>query len=258
MTWLAYALIGSTAGFLAGYLGIGGGLVLVPALAWLFTQHPGLSTMAVHTAVATSLATMLFTSLSSVVAHHRAGAIDWRVTRTLTPGLLAGAVSGGLLAGHLSSDHLAAAFGGFALVAGLHLASGREVDGQRSLPGSLPMTFTGYVIGGISSLVGIGGGSMTVPWLLWHGCRAPRAVATAAACGYPIALAGTVMFIAIGPAGGDRWVLGYVHLPALVGVVLFSVATAPLGARLVHRSRPVVVRRVFGAFLLLVAARMLA
>ncbi len=257
MIWIDYALIGLLAGFLAGYLGIGGGLVLVPALSWLFSQDPSISEIAVHMAVATSLATMLVTSLSSIFAHHRRRAIMWPIAMGLAPGLIAGAIAGAMLATRLGTDHLGAVFGGYAALAGMQLISGREVESQKAMPGRLGSGITGLAIGTVSSLVGIGGGSMTVPWLLWHGRRAQQAVATAAVCGFPIALAGTLTFIVLGQqhvAAGSHG--GYVHLQAFAGVVLFSVVSAPLGAAAVHRSPPALVRRIFGAFMLLVAWRM--
>jgi len=256
--WVEFALTGLVAGFLAGYLGIGGGLVLVPVLTWLLSRDPATAAYAVHMAVATSLSTMLLTSLSSILAHQRRGAILWPTVWQLVPGLLAGAVLGAAMADALSKTALAAVFGVFALVVGLHLLLGGKPSAHRDLPGRGRNSVAGAIIGAISSLVGIGGGSMTVPWLLWHGARAQNAVATAAACGYPIALGGTLAFIWL---GGDRvsgkFDLGYVHLPAFAGIALFSMLAAPLGAAAVHRSSPEAVRRVFGVFLLLVAARML-
>lgn len=256
--WVEYALIGLTAGFAAGYLGIGGGLILVPALTWFFSHQSGTADYAVHMAVATSLSTMLVTSLSSILAHHRHRAIDWPLTRQLSAGLVAGAVTGAVIADRLGTRALAAVFGAYACIAGLQLIAGAETAGEKPLPGRLGKGLVGLVIGAISSLVGIGGGSMTVPWLLWHGTRAQHAVATAAACGYPIALAGTLSFIWLGLDLQDTGAaLGYVQLPAFAGIVVFSVIAAPLGAVAVHRSPPGVVRRLFGGFLLIVAVRML-
>lgn len=257
MIWIYYALIGLLAGFSAGYLGIGGGLIMVPALTWLFSKDPATAEYAVHMAVATSLSTMLITSMSSIIAHHRHRAILWPVCLDLSPGLTLGAVTGAFLAVRLSTDMLASVFGIYAAIAGMQLLSGRETKGQKPLPGHLGNSVTGVVIGTISSLVGIGGGSLTVPWLLWHGRQVQQAVATAAACGYPIAVAGTLSFVLLGQ---QRIVVdsaaGFVHLPAFLGVVLFSVLAAPLGAAAVHSSSPVLVRRIFGAFMLIVAWKM--
>jgi uncharacterized membrane protein YfcA len=253
LSWLA---VGAIAGLLAGYLGIGGGLVIVPALIWLFSRDPAMEPLATHYAVATSLATMLLTSLSSILAHQRRRAIDWSVVRMLTPGLVVGAVLGAVFADRLDTRSLAIAFFVFALLAGLQLALGRTPIARRPLPGRLWTGMLGTGIGAVSSLVGIGGGSLTTPWLLWHGFTPQRSVASAAACGYPIALAGTAAFIVLGQGTGPA--LGYVYLPAFLAVALAGALAAPLGAALVHRSRPQWVRRLFGGFLLLTALRMLS
>lgn len=257
MIWVEYALTGIFAGFLAGYLGIGGGLVLVPALSWIFSRDPATAHMAVQMAVATSLATMLFTSMSSLLAHHKRGAILWSLVRQMIPGLLAGALLGSIIAECIGNDALAVVFGVFALVIGLQMLRGTSHGGNGSLPGSLAVTGTGLIIGTISSLLGIGGGSMTVPWMLWHGQRVQNAVATAAACGYPIAIAGTLGFVVLGHGASSAQSLGYVHLPALAGVAVFSVLGAPLGVAAVHRSSPLLAKRFFAVFLLVVAVKML-
>lgn len=257
MIWLEFALTGLFAGFLAGYLGIGGGLVLVPALSWIFSRDPATAHMAVQMAVATSLATMLFTSMSSLLAHHKRGAVLWSLVRKMIFGLLAGALLGSIIADRIGNDALASVFGIFALIIGLQMLRGTRPGGTRSLPGWLAITGTGVGIGSISSLLGIGGGSMTVPWLLWHGQRVQNAVATAAACGYPIAIAGTLGFVVLGLGASSAPSLGYVHLPALAGVAVFSVLGAPVGVAAVHRSSPLLAKRFFAVFLLVVAAKML-
>lgn len=256
MLW-EFALIGLFAGFAAGYLGIGGGFVIVPALLWIFSRDPATADAAAQLAVATSLATMLATSLSSIVAHHRRGAVRWSVFRRLTPGLLAGAVLGAWIADGVSTRSLSLVIAGFAALAGLQLLFMRAREGERPLPGPAVSTGVGGLIGSLSSLIGIGGGSITAPWLMAHGVRAQAAVATAAACGYPIAVAGTIGFIGLGwdtVTEGVR-TLGHVHLAAFTGIALVSVLSAPLGAWAVHKSPPHQVRRAFGVFLLLVAVR---
>ena len=257
MIWIEYAMTGIFAGFLAGYLGIGGGLVLVPVLSWLFSRDPTTAGMAVQMAVATSLATMLFTSMSSLLAHHRRGAIMWTLVRQMLPGLLAGALLGSLIADRIGDIALGYVFGVFAFLVSLQMLRGSGQLGDRSLPGRLPVAGTGFGIGTISSLLGIGGGSLTVPWLLWHGQRVQNAIATASACGYPIAVAGTVGFVLLGDSHSSTPTLGYVHLQALVGVALFSVFGAPLGVAAIHRSSPLLAKRIFAAFLLIVAVKML-
>lgn len=251
--------IGLLAGYLAGFLGIGGGFVVVPALTWLFLQDPSTAPWAIHMAVGTSLATMLVTSLSSIAAHHRRKAIRWPLVRNLTPGLLIGAVLGALIADYLQPEALVRVVGVFAVLAGLQLILGRKPAGERPLPGQPGVSLVGLVIGTVSSLIGIGGGALTGPWQLWHGVRAQNAVATSAACGYPIAIAGTLSFLLLGMNGPEPpGALGYVYLPAFAGIAVASALAAPLGAATVHRLPPAVVRRVFGGFLVLVGARMLA
>lgn len=257
MIWIEYALTGLASGFLAGYLGIGGGIVLVPVLSFLFSRDPQTAAVAVHMAVATSLASMLFSSLSSILSHHRRRAIDWPLVRRLLPGLLAGALAGAVIADHLDSSTLGRVFGGFALLVGLRLLRGSARVNDRPLPGPVTTGGIGFGIGMVSSLLGIGGGSMTVPWQLWHGLKARNAIATAAACGYPIAVAGTFGFVLLGNDAGGVPALGYVHLQALAGVALFSVFGAPLGVAAIHRSRSQTARRVFAAFLLVVGMKML-
>ena len=257
MIWVEFALTGLFAGFLAGYLGIGGGLVLVPVLSWLFSRNPAIAGMAVQMAVATSLATMLFTSMSSLLAHHRRGAILWPLVKQMLPGLLGGALLGSLIADRIGNLALGYVFGAFALIVGLQMLRGSGQPGNRSLPGRISVAGTGLGIGTLSSLLGIGGGSMTVPWLLWHGQNVRNAIATAAACGYPIAVAGTLGFVLLGESLPSTPALGYVHLQALAGVALFSVFGAPLGVAAVHRSSPLLAKRFFAVFLLVVAMKML-
>jgi uncharacterized membrane protein YfcA len=257
MIWIEYALTGLVAGFLAGYLGIGGGLVLVPALSFLFSQDPAIADIAVQMAVATSLATMLFTSMSSLLSHHKRGAILWRLVRQMIPGLLAGALLGSFVADRIGNVALGNVFGVFAVVVGLQMLFGSRHQRDSSLPGYIALTGTSFGIGTLSSLLGIGGGSLTVPWLLWHGQRVQNAIATAAACGYPIAIAGTLGFIFLGDNSTSAPTLGYVNLQALVGVSLFSVLGAPVGVAAVHRSSPLLAKRFFAVFLLTVAVKML-
>ena len=223
-----FLAIGALAGFLAGFLGIGGGFVVVPALTWIFLRETATAPFAIHMAVATSLGTMLVTSLSSLIAHHRKGAIRWPLVRSLAGGLVAGAVLGAIVADLLPGQTLVRVFGGFALLVGLQLILGNHPEGERPLPGQPVVSLVGLVIGAISSLVGIGGGAMTGPWQLWHGVRAQNAVATSAACGYPIAVAGTFAFVVLGLGGSmPSGALGYVHLPAFAGIAAASALAAP-------------------------------
>jgi len=257
--YMEFAVIGVVAGYLAGLLGIGGGFVVVPALTLLFLRDSTTAPWAIHIAVATSLATMLVTSLSSILAHHRRGAIRWPLVRSLAGGLVLGAILGAVIADALKGDALVRVFGGFAVLAGLQLILSRNPEGEKPLPGQPGVSLVGLVIGAVSSLIGIGGGALTGPWQMWHGVRAQNAVATSAACGYPIAAAGTLSFIWLGYQGGlPGQGLGYVNLPAFAGIALTSALAAPLGAATVHRLPARLVRRIFGVFLVLVGLRMLA
>jgi uncharacterized membrane protein YfcA len=256
--WIEFALIGLLAGYLAGFLGIGGGFVVVPALTFLFLKDPATAPWAIHMAVATSLSTMLVTSMSSLLAHHRKGAIYWPLVRSMAVGLIAGAILGAAIADFLQGNTLIRIFGLFAILAGLQLILGRHRDGEKPLPGQLSASSAGGFIGFISALIGIGGGAMTVPWLLWHGVQPQKAVATSAACGYPIAVAGSLSFVLLGRGSGmPDAALGYVYLPAFAGIALLGALAAPLGAATVHRLPPRTIRRIFGLFLTLVGTHML-
>lgn len=231
---------------------------MVPALTFLFLKDPQTAPWAIHLAVATSLATMLVTSLSSIVAHHRKGAIRWTLVRSMTVGLITGAVFGAIIVDYLEGKALVRVFGGFAMLAGLHLILAPQPDGEKTLPGQPVVSMVALIIGTISSLIGIGGGALTGPWQMWHGIRAQNAVATSAACGYPIAVAGSFSLVWLGQSVDlPNAALGYVYLPAFVGIAMVSALSAPLGAATVHRMPPKLVKRLFGAFLILVSLRMM-
>jgi len=260
--WFEFALIGMAAGYLAGFLGVGGGLVMVPAMTFLFlhdTASSGVTAdVAIHTAIATSLATMLVTSVSSLSAHHRKGAVQWPLVRMMTPGLVVGGVLGAILASRLSGEMLQKVFAIFSVLAGLQLMLARQPTGHKPMSGPRTTSIVSVAIGAISSLVGIGGGSLTVPWLLWHRVRAQVAVGTSAACGFPIAVAGAMSYVFLGRMTGETTsITGYVHLPAFLGIAITSALVAPLGVATVHRLRPELVRRVFGAFMFAVGLKML-
>ncbi len=256
LTLLALLTIGVAAGFAAGLLGIGGGLIIVPALAALMASTS--PQYAMHIAIATSLATIVFTGASSVWAHHRHGAVRWSLVMWFTPGLLLGSWLGGVLASALAGATLARVFGVFCLLSGWQMWRGRSESSRPHPTARWLLTTAGLIIGKISALVGIGGGSLTVPFLIWRGERPANAVATAAAGGVPIALAGTASFIVAGqavslPAGS----LGYVYLPALLGIVATSVIAAPVGARLAQRLPAKRLKQVFAVFLVVLGLLLL-
>ena len=255
----AYLAVGVVAGVLAGLLGVGGGLVVVPALLWLFRAQGFDAELLVHVAVGTSLATIVATGASSAWAHHRRGAVDWRLFTGLAWGLVPGAVLGGLIAVRLSAAALHLLVAVFVLLVAVQVLAGLRPSPHRQLPGLAARAGAGALIGSVSALVGIGGGSLTVPWLLWHNVGMRPAVAISAACGVPLALAGALAFVAAGwgRSGLPPMSTGFVYWPALAGIVTTSLLTAPLGARLAHRLPVTVLKRVFGVFLLLVGGKML-
>jgi len=256
---VSYLLLGSAAGILAGLLGVGGGLVIVPVLAWSFHRTAMPSDMVMHLAIGTSLATIVFTSLSSVWAHHRRGAVLWDAFRRLTPGILLGAAVGAALADRLPSDTLRLIFGLFELGVAVQMGLNLRPVPHRSLPGRWGMSGVGSVIGLVSAVVGIGGGTMSVPFLQWCNVPMRQAVATSAACGLPIALAGALGFVLTGwdsqglPAGSS----GYLYWPAFAGIVAASILFAPLGARLAHLLPTSTLKRFFALFLVFLGLRML-
>ncbi|MCE9613397.1 MAG: sulfite exporter TauE/SafE family protein [Lentisphaerae bacterium] len=258
--WLAYLAIGSIAGLLAGLLGVGGGLIIVPLLAFAFTTHGLPAEHVQRLALGTSLATIVFTATSSGLAHHRHGAVRWDAVARLAAGIVVGTFGGSWVAARLSPASLKGFFAAFLLYVSIQMLLDMRPRPTRQLPGAVGMSAVGGGIGLISSLVGIGGGTMSVPFLVWCNLPVRTAIGTSAAIGFPIALSGAAGYIVNGwhapalPPG----CLGFVYLPALTGVAAASVLTAPLGARLAHRVPTRPLKRGFALFLLAVAARMIA
>lgn len=256
MDLILYILTGTVSGFLAGLLGIGGGLVIVPALVYAL-PHAGYGpAVLVQTAIGSSLAVIVFTALSSVRAHHRAGFVEWGVVQTMAPGVCAGALAGAALAGQLPGHALRIIYLLFLLGAATQMLLELRPDGGAS-PSRTGYVGAGFVIGVFSSLVGIGGGTLSTPFLLWCRRTIHTAVATSAAIGLPIAVSGAAGFVLAGwarpelPAGST----GFIAWPAVAVVGCVSVLWAPLGARLSHRVRQRPLRRMFAALLLILAAR---
>jgi uncharacterized membrane protein YfcA len=212
-----------------------------------------------HVAVATSLATIIFTSLSSAAAHHRRGGVQWREAAWLTPGIVAGTAAGAAAAAYMSTDTLRVVFGIFECLVGIHLLRGLAPPARAAAPAPWILVVAGAVIGGLSTILGIGGGVMTVPFLIWSGVDMRRSVATSSVCGVPIALAGTGAMIIAGwhveglPAGST----GYVYWPAALSIAVTSMLFAPLGAHLTHALPLPILRRVFAALLVVIGLRML-
>jgi len=256
---LALLLMGCFGGFAAGLLGIGGGMVLVPFITMIFTAREFAPHLVVHMAIATSLATILFTSISSMRAHHRHGAVLWRVARLLAPGIVIGSWIGPWIGKQMNTAMLALFFGLFVAFSATQMLLNKRPEGTRELPGQAGMLAAGGVIGILSGLVGAGGGFVSIPFMTWRGIRIHNAVATSAALGFPIALAGTVANIVYGwgEPGLPPGSLGFIWLPALGLIVLASVTLAPLGARMAHRLPVARLKRIFAVILYALAAYML-
>ncbi len=256
---VAFVALGCLIGFLAGLLGIGGTMIMVPFLTILFTHENFPREHLVHIAVATAMATILFTSISNMLAHHRRGAVMWRVVRRLVPGILLGSLIGPLIVGGMSSTLLASIFAVFAAVSAVQMLTDRVPKPTRVLPGRLGMLGAGAGIGMLSGMVGAGGAFVTIPFLERCNVKIHNAVATSAALGLPIAIAGTVGFVLSGlrQPGLPPHTLGYVYLPALLCIATASMLFAPLGARLAHRWPVKKLKRAFGCMLVTVAAFMI-
>lgn len=256
---LGYLALGAAAGTMAGLFGVGGGLIIVPALVVAFGLQGVAPEVIMHLAVGTSLATIVVTGASSAWAHHQKGSIHREWFLALLPGLLLGAIGGVFVAGALSGGVLGTLFGLFVIAVAVRMVLDRGPVPGTVAPGRAGMALAGGVIGGVSALFGIGGGTLCVPWLTRCGAQMTRAVGTSAACGIPIALFGAATFAVVGwgnpqlPAGAT----GFVMWPAFLGIVLASVPFARLGARLAHRLPARVLKLAFAALLTLVGLRFL-
>lgn len=260
MEWvLAYLTLGAATGFLAGLFGIGGGTVLVPILLWLYEAQglPDAHTM--HLALGTGMSIILFTSLASLRKHHQHSAVDWQVVRRITPGILFGTVLGAFSAALFSPNFLMGLFALFIVFAAVQILLDLKPHAGRKLPGRAGMGLFGIFTGWLSCLVSIGGGTVVIPFLIWCNVPLQRAIGTAAAIGFPIAVGGTLGYGVIGmhiealPAPH----LGFIYLPALLWAGLATVITAPLGARTAHRMNVSLLRKLFALLLLGLATKLL-
>lgn len=257
---LIYLLLGALAGLVAGLLGVGGGIVIVPVLVLLF-QAQGFSEINImHLALGTSLATIAVTSISSVIAHHRLGSLNWRLVLWLSPGLIIGAVLGAFLADKVASGTLQRLFGLFEMAVALYMFFGARFSSASARPIAAPeLVAAGSVVGTLSAMLGIGGGTMTVPYLTWRGRVMQEAVAVSSACGFPIAVAGGLGYLLAGlnALSLPPLATGYIYWPAFVGISCASLLLAPQGARLAHRLPVAQLKRLFALILLLIGAAML-
>jgi len=254
-----YLALGLVSGFVAGLLGVGGGLVLVPVLSWIYGQQGFPAEYNIHLSLGTSLAVIVLTSVASLRAHHRHGAVRWSAVRRIAPGIVLGTLAGAIAAAWLPDRGLKWFFVCFLFYAATQMLLGFKANPRRELPGWPGMTLAGSVIGLVSSWVGIGGGTLSVPFLNWCNVRFQEAIGTSAAIGFPIAVSGAVGYALSGQiaAGLPAYSLGFVYLPALVAIALASMVTAPWGAKLTHRLPVTRLKRIFAGLLYVLGLRML-
>ena len=257
--WLAYPLLGCFSGFIAGLFGVGGGLTIVPLLFMIFTAQGFPPEHVMHLSLGTSMATIVVTSISSMRAHHGHGAVRWEIVRTMAPGLVLGTLGGSFFASLVPTRPLAFAFTAIVYYAALQMVLDFKPKPTRSLPRAAWMFGIGAAIGIVSSLVAAGGGFLSIPYMVWHNVAIHQAVGTSAALGLPIAAAGTIGYLASGwnVQGLPPFSLGYVYLPAFLGVAATTMLIAPFGARTAHRLPVKHLKRAFGFFLALLATKML-
>lgn len=253
-------VLGLCTGFLAGLLGIGGGMIMVPFITHILSTRGVSADLAVKIAIATSMATIVFTSLSSVRAHHKRGAVRWDIARQLTPGIVIGAALASLgVFAVLKGAWLALLFAGFVGFSATQMLKDKKPKPSRTLPDTAGQLGAGTVIGFLSGLVGAGGGFVSVPFMTWCNVAIHNAVATSAALGFPIALANAAGYIVSGQGVADmpEHSLGYIYLPALAVIACASVLMAPLGVKAAHALPVKALKKAFASILYVLAAYML-
>lgn len=256
--WFAYISLGLVAGFFAGLLGIGAGLIMVPVLTELLLHQGMTAHVSLRLALGTSMAAIVTSAALSTRTHHRHDAVLWPVVKAITPGILLGTLAGTLVAREISTRSLALFFVGFMLFVAMQMTFELRPKAARALPPPFNIGLVGLVIGVVSSLAAVGGGALSVPFLVWCSVGVHQAIGTAAAIGFPIALGGTAGYIVNGwgqpdlPSGS----LGFVYLPALVGMLMGSLLTTPLGAISAHRLPARTLKRIFAGLALVLAGKM--
>ncbi|MGI9213793.1 MAG: sulfite exporter TauE/SafE family protein [Methylococcaceae bacterium] len=260
MLFIMYGLLGSMSGLLSGLFGIGGGIILVPLLYWGFGLQGFAKEQLMIMAVATSLATIVPTSLSSGRTHHRLGYVSWSFARQLAPAIMLGALCGASVVHVLPVALFKLLVAGFQITVAITLLASKTHTSQSTPPsGDAWNHLAGWITGLLSSLVGIGGGTLSIPYMLYRGLTARQAVATSSVCGFPIALISSLVY---GVTGWNQpnlpeWNLGYIHLPAFLGVTLASVTTASIGAWLAHRLPTATLKRGLGLMVGIVGTKLL-
>ncbi|EZQ01367.1 sulfite exporter TauE/SafE family protein [Acinetobacter sp. Ver3] len=258
MELITFLIIGAFAGFAAGLFGVGGGTIIVPLLFIVFTQMGYDPDVIMHLALGTSLATIVVTSISSLMAHHKNGAVLWPVFKNLAPPMAIGCFAGAGIAGLLPGLHLQIMVGLFLIWVAYTMFTGanKAVNSTMALPSSSQQVAAGSVIGIASALFGIGGGSLTVPYLNRYGVVMQKSVGTSAACGLPIALAGAIGFMVFGMTAEINVpnTIGYVHIYAFVGISVMSFITAKFGAKTAHALSPAMLKKCFAVLLVIIGS----
>lgn len=254
-----YALLGSFAGILAGLLGVGGGIIIVPMLVATFTYQQFPQELIMHLALGTSLASILFTSLSSAYSHHKRGGVNWQIVKHITVGIILGTYAGSFIAAQIPAKYLQMFFSAFLFYVAFQMIFNKQPKLTRELPNIIGMNIVGSIIGLISSLVGIGGGTLSVPFMVWHNVEMRKAIGTSSAIGIPIAFSGCFGYFMNGLSVPNlpEYSLGFIFLPALLGMVIFSMMTAPFGAKLAHTLPVVRIKKIFAVLLFIVGVNML-
>ena len=258
-TVIIFLLLGLVVGFFAGLLGIGGGGIMVPVLTAFFLYKNVPVEFVVHLALGTSMASIIVTSISSMVAHQRHQGVIWSVVKIMVPGVLIGTFAATYIVSHISSEALATFFAVFMAYVSVQMFLNIQPKPSRIIPGNLGLTSVGGAIGAISAVVAIGGGSLTVPFLTWHNVNIKKAIGTSAAIGFPIAVAGTVGYLVNGWNASFKqdYLFGFIYLPAVLLISFMSYFTAPIGARLAHKLPVPVLKKVFSLFLIVLGIKML-
>lgn len=255
----ALLCLGAAGGFMAGLLGIGGGVIFVPCLILLLSARGIPLEQVSHIAIATTMATILLTALASVRTHQKRNTVHWSIVLAISPGIFLGALVGGQIFSGLHTGALTLLFAGFVIFSAWQMRSqGKTVASGRSLPGKIGLIGAGSVIGFISSLVGVGGGFISVPFLTWCNIPIRNAIATSTAISIPIAffVTSSNIFNSYKLSNLPTGSLGYVYLPALACLAMASVMTAPLGAKLTYQLNVAQIRKIFSNLLLILALYM--
>ncbi len=259
MTYLIYLLLGVFAGTLSGLFGIGGGLVIVPTLLFCFRFLGFSPDLAIHMAIGTSLSIIVITASNSVFSHHRRGGIDWSIVRKILIPLIIGTYSGGLVSSKLSASLLETIFSVYVVLVSLKMFLDVKIDKVEKETSIVLYSIVGAVIGFKSAILGIGGGTISIPFLSWRGFSMKKAVGVSAALGLPISIVGSISYIVSGlkVSALPEQSLGYIYLPAFFGVILTSSFFAHLGAKLSHKLPQEKMRKGFAIFLSIIAVKMI-